>query len=54
MFFHITPTPSVTVFVLLFLFLAVLLILKLNSCNRSNNSRLSPILLAVIKTWLAT
>ena len=40
--------------VLLFLFLAVFLILKLNSCKRSNNSRVSPILVVIIKTWLAT
>ena len=40
--------------VLLFLFLAVFLILKLNSCKRSNNSRVSPFLVVVIKTWLAT
>ena len=40
--------------VLLFLFLAVFLILKLNSCKRSNNSRVSPFLVAPIKTWLAT
>ena len=39
---------------LLFLFLAVFLILKLNSCKRSNNSRVSPFLVAPIKTWLAT
>ena len=38
--------------VLLFLFLAVFLILKPNSCKRSNNSRVSPFLVAVIKTWL--
>ena len=40
--------------VLLFLFLAVFLILKLNSCKRSNNSCVSPFLVVVIKTWLAT
>ena len=40
--------------VLLFLFLAVFLILKLNSCKRSNNSRVSPFLVVIIKTWLAT
>ena len=40
--------------VLLFLFLAVFLILKLNSCKRSNNSRISPFLVVIIKTWLAT
>ena len=39
--------------VLLFLFLAVFLILKLNSGKRSNDSRVSPFLVAVIKTWLA-
>ena len=39
---------------LLFLFLAVFLILKLNSCKRSNNSRASPFLVVIIKTWLAT
>ena len=38
--------------VLLFLFLAVFLILKLNSCKRSNNSRVSPFLVVIIKTWL--
>ena len=36
------------------LFLAVFLILKLNSCKRSNNSRVSPFLVVIIKTWLAT
>ena len=40
--------------VLLFLFLAVFLILKLNSCKRSNNSRVSPFPVVIIKTWLAT
>ena len=30
------------------------LILKLNSCKRSNNSHVSPFLVAVIKIWLAT
>ena len=40
--------------VLLSLFLAVFLVLKLNSCKRSNKSRVSPFLFAVIKTWLAT
>ena len=30
------------------------LILKLNSCKRSNNSRESPFLVVIIKTWLAT
>ena len=40
--------------VLLFLFLAVFLILKLNSCKRSNNSRVSSFLVVIIKTWLAT
>ena len=38
--------------VLLFLFLAVFLILKLNSCKRSNNSRVSPFFVVIIKTWL--
>ena len=40
--------------VLLFLFLAVFLILKLNSCKRSNNSHVSPFVVAIIKTWLET
>ena len=40
--------------VLLFLFLAVFLILKFNSCKRSNNSHVSPFVVAIIKTWLAT
>ena len=40
--------------VILFLFLAVFLILKLNSCKRSNNSCVRPFLVVVIKTWLAT
>ena len=40
--------------ILLFLFLAVFLILKVNSCKRSNNSRVSPFLIVIIKTWLAT
>ena len=39
---------------LLFLFLAVFLILKLNSCKRSKNSRVSPFLVVIIQTWLAT
>ena len=39
---------------LLFLFLAVFLILKLNSCKRSNNLHASPFLAFIIKTWLAT
>ena len=38
--------------VLLFLFLAVFLILKLNNLRKANNSRVSPFLAAVIKTWL--
>ena len=40
--------------VLLLLFLAVFLKLKLNSCKRSNNTRVLPFLVATIKTWLAT
>ena len=40
--------------VLLLLFLAVFLILKPNSCKRSNDWRVSPFCIAVIKTWLAT
>ena len=40
--------------VLLFLFLAVFLTSKLNRCKRSNNSRVSPFLVVVIKTWIAT
>ena len=36
--------------VLLFLFLAVFLILKLNSSKRSNNWRVSPFLVVIIKT----
>ena len=40
--------------VLLFLFLAVFLILKLNSCKRSNNSCVSPFLVVIIKTCLTT
>ena len=39
--------------VVLFLFLAVFLILKLNNCKKTNNSRASPFLVAVIKAWLA-
>ena len=37
--------------VLLFLFLTVFLILKLNSCKRTNNLCVSPFLVVVIKTW---
>ena len=40
--------------VLLFLFLAVFLILNFNSFKRSNNSRVSPFLVVINKTWLAT
>ena len=40
--------------VLLFLFLPMFLILKLNSCKRNNNSCVSPFLVVIIKTWLAT
>ena len=40
--------------VLLFLFLALSLILKFNSCKRSNNSCVSPFLVVIIKAWLAT
>ena len=43
MLFHITPPFSGAVF----------LILKLNNCKKNNNSRASPFLVAVIKTWLA-
>ena len=40
--------------VLLLIFLGAFLILELNSCKRTNNSRVSPFLVAVIKKWLAT
>ena len=38
----------------LFLFLALSLILKFNSCKRSNNSCVSSFLVVIIKAWLAT
>ena len=39
--------------VLLFLFLAMFLIFKLNSCKRTNNSRVSPFAVVVSKTLVA-
>ena len=39
--------------VFLFQFLALSLILKFNSCKRSNNSCVSPFLVVIIKAWLA-
>ena len=53
-FFHIAPPFSVTVFFYSYFSQSVFLILKLNSCKRTNNSRISPFLVVVIKTWLAT
>ena len=48
--FYITPPyPEQCCF---FLFLAVFLILKLNICKKNSNSRASPFLVAVFKTWL--
>ena len=47
------PPFSVTVFFYSYFSPVLLILLTLNRCRRTNNSRLSPFHVAVIKTWVA-